>query len=222
MAAVDGTAAQRTYRGRTTAERVAERRARLEEAALEVIGTRGWAEATMTEICRVAGLTERYFYESFRSREALYEALLDDLGEELRAAVFGAAAQHDGPAERMRASSAALVAQLVGDPRRGRAALLEGIGLQGLEQRRREAILGLFDLLGEQWETFFPQIAADPAERRLRATAIGGAAVALISRRLDGTLDVDDATLAEALSATGTAIAAASIAGTAIGRQPPD
>jgi len=210
MGVVERTAGERRYKGRTTAERRAERRRRLEDAALEVIGTRGWAEATMTEICRVAGLTERYFYESFASREELYVALLDDLEAELRERVFDAVAAADlPPEERIGAAIRALVALYVGDPRRGRAALLEGIGVQALEQRRRQAILGLFDLLAERWDAFVPQVDADPAERRLRATAIGGAVTALIARRLEGALELDDDALAAAIVATATAIAGA-------------
>lgn len=208
MVATDEGTDGRRYQGRTVEERRRERRARLEAAALEVAGTRGWAEATMTEICRVAGLTERYFYESFRSREALYAALIDDLDRELREAAFDAIATEDlEPTARVEAAIAAVLALYVSDPRRGRAALVEGIGVQELEERRRRAVVGLFDLLAERWTLFFPDVEADAEERRLRATAIGGATIALITGRLEGALEIDDPTLVRTILATTLAIA---------------
>lgn len=194
---------QRVFKGLTPQERQAERRARLHEAALEIIGTRGWPEATMTEICRTARLTERYFYESYRSREELYVALIDGLATELRAAVLDAVAgAPDDPAERLRAAAGALVQMMVGDPRKGRAGLLEGIGSPALERRRREIISGFVEMLDRERATFFGDAPIDPRRRALAAAAIGGAVTALVARRLDGTLEVDDAELVDYLTET--------------------
>src|SRR5688572_31769757 len=60
---------ERSYGGKTVAERAAERRSRLVDATIAVLSASGEAHATMTAICVEAGLTERYFYESFRSEE---------------------------------------------------------------------------------------------------------------------------------------------------------
>lgn len=210
MSATGSTTDGRRYKGRTGEERRAERRARLEAAAMEVAATRGWSQATMTEICRVAGLTERYFYESFGSREELYAALVDDLDRELRAAAFDAIAGEDlEPAARVEAAIRAIVALYVADPVRGRASLVEAIGDRALEERRRRAVQGLFGLLAERWPDFFPDGGLTHDERRVRATAIGGAVMALISARLEGALTLDDEALVRAVVATATAIATA-------------
>lgn len=191
---------QRVFMGQTPDERRAARRARLDEAALEVIGGRGWQEATMTEICRVAGLTERYFYESYRSREQLYLALIDRLADELREAIFAAAsAAPASPEARVRAAAGAVVAVLVGDPRKGRAALLEGLGSQALEQRRREIVGEFVDLLDRERALFFGEDDLPPARRALTAVAIGGAVTAVVARRLDGTLAASDGELVDHL-----------------------
>lgn len=212
MAASDATTGGRRYKGQTVDERRTERRARLMAAALEVVGTRGWAEATMTEVCRVAGLTERYFYESFRTREALYAALVDDLDRELRESAFDAIAQQDlEPRARVAEAIGAIVALYVGDPRRGRA-LVEGIGVPEVEERRRRAVSGLFGLLAERWTLFFPDVDADEEQRRLRATAIGGATIALITGRLEGALTIADDALVRAIVSATMAIAAAPVA----------
>jgi len=61
----------RSYRGQSQEQRRADRRARLIAAALAVYGERGYQGATVKGICEAAGLTERYFYESFVNSEAL-------------------------------------------------------------------------------------------------------------------------------------------------------
>jgi AcrR family transcriptional regulator len=81
----------RSYRGQSQEQRRADRRARLIAAAIAVYGERGYHHATVKAVCEAAGLTERYFYESFSNSEAL---LIDSfnavtfsvLGEILRAA----------------------------------------------------------------------------------------------------------------------------------------
>jgi AcrR family transcriptional regulator len=61
----------RTYRGADPAQRRDDRRTRLVDAAVEIFGTTGYRSATVERICAAAGLTKRYFYESFDSSEAL-------------------------------------------------------------------------------------------------------------------------------------------------------
>ena len=79
-AATAGAAARsRRYRGVSGDERRADRRRRLLEAGLQLLGTVGWEQTTMTAVCAEARLTERYFYESFRNREQLLLAVLDGI-----------------------------------------------------------------------------------------------------------------------------------------------
>ncbi|MGH8856316.1 MAG: TetR/AcrR family transcriptional regulator [Telluria sp.] len=61
----------RSYRGLSQEERQADRRSRLIAAAIAVYGERGYHQATVKAVCESAGLTERYFYESFANSEAL-------------------------------------------------------------------------------------------------------------------------------------------------------
>lgn len=63
--------AARSYRGVSPDQRRAERRARLVAAAIAVYGARGYRQATVKAVCEAAGLTERYFYESFENSEQL-------------------------------------------------------------------------------------------------------------------------------------------------------
>jgi AcrR family transcriptional regulator len=81
----------RTYRGASPEQRRVDRRERLIEAAVEVFGTTGYRAATVDQVCAQAGLTKRYFYESFPDSEALllaaYERTTDQLHERVTAAI---------------------------------------------------------------------------------------------------------------------------------------
>lgn len=72
------------FAGIAVNERQAQRRRMLVDAGIEIFGTRGYHVATVREICAEAKLTERYFYESFANREALYAAAYEELTRRLR------------------------------------------------------------------------------------------------------------------------------------------
>lgn len=74
----------RKYKGIDPLQRQAERRARLIQAGVEVFGSQGFHGATVKQICVAAGLTERYFYESFENLNALFIAAYDHGLERLR------------------------------------------------------------------------------------------------------------------------------------------
>ncbi|OQX63300.1 MAG: hypothetical protein B5M56_03060 [Desulfococcus sp. 4484_241] len=61
----------RQYAGVDAKQRRKERREKFIAAGLDAFGTVGYARSTIKEICRLAGLTERYFYESFENKEDL-------------------------------------------------------------------------------------------------------------------------------------------------------
>ncbi len=67
----------RRWRGLAPAERVTARREQLVAAGIELMGTVGAGETSMRGICRQAGLTERYFYESFPNLDALMTTVLE-------------------------------------------------------------------------------------------------------------------------------------------------
>ncbi|MFC3901960.1 transcriptional regulator, TetR family [Acinetobacter marinus] len=61
----------RTYAGESLEDRQAKRRSQFIEAAYELFGTIGFRQTTVRNLCKQAGLTDRYFYESFQSIEQL-------------------------------------------------------------------------------------------------------------------------------------------------------
>lgn len=119
-------ATARTYGGVPLSERRAERRRRLVEAALTVYSQRGYRHSTVRDVCESAGLTQRYFYESFDDSEAL-------LLEAYRLVTFGLVEaittapglQRADRHERARAMLTAFFEALRSDPRSARVFLIE-------------------------------------------------------------------------------------------------
>lgn len=79
----------RRYRGVSNETRMAERRLKLIEAGIRVFGSSGYHAATVKGLCQEAGLTERYFYESFTNAEALFTACYLHITEGLRTRLQG-------------------------------------------------------------------------------------------------------------------------------------
>lgn len=116
----------RPYRGISQDERRAQRRSRLVAAAIAVYGERGYRQATVKAVCEAAGLTERYFYESFPNSEALlvasFDAVAQGVFEEVRRA---AAAAGRNRGARARAILRAYFSALQHEPRSARVFLVE-------------------------------------------------------------------------------------------------
>ncbi|MFQ6326523.1 TetR/AcrR family transcriptional regulator [Nocardia sp. CWNU-33] len=67
----------RSYGGLSKEQRVAQRRQRLVDAALELYGTQGYAATSIERLCTTANVSTRSFYEDMGSREALLIALVN-------------------------------------------------------------------------------------------------------------------------------------------------
>ncbi|MGW0890962.1 TetR/AcrR family transcriptional regulator [Saccharopolyspora sp. NPDC002578] len=127
------------WAGKPPADRVAERRALLLDAALDLLGTEGWTGTSVRAVCQHARLNPRYFYESFPDLNALvialYDRLIDDLHTEVRAA---AEAAGNEPHERVRAVVDSTTRFVAEDHRRARVLYVEALGNEALNRRRIE------------------------------------------------------------------------------------
>lgn len=145
----------RNYRGATPLQRVEQRRAQLIDAAVDVFGTVGYRAATVDDICARAGLSKRYFYESFTDSEALllacYERCADEIHEAMVSAVAKAAATTDA---QLRASLTAYFGAIDADQRRARITLLEILGVS-------PAIDAAYAAQTERFATSVEALAAD-------------------------------------------------------------
>lgn len=162
--------AGRRYQGLTSQERTRQRRAGILAAGLEVFGTRGYAGSSVKQICGIAGLTERYFYESFADRESclaeLYSALVDQMRAATLAAVESAGTDVDA---RARAGLHAFIGYLTQDPRRARVVLTEVVGVSPDMERRRHGVLREFaDIVAVIWAAS----RTEPLTQKERATAV--------------------------------------------------
>lgn len=142
--------AQRSYGGVPAAERRVQRRDRLVETVLDIVGQDGVAALTVNRICRGAGLNERYFYESFTSTDDALLAAAERMTEALLTAVLTAlgGADSDPRAAATRVIGAG-VDLLVEDPRLG-ALLLASASEPALVARRQVVAQGLVALIREQ------------------------------------------------------------------------
>ena len=160
----------RSYRGQTPEQRRADRRGRLIAGAIAVYGERGYHQATVKAVCDAAGLTERYFYESFVNSEALlidcYKTVLDAV---LKKILTAGETARGGKVARSRAMLHAYFSALERDPRSARVFLLEIRGVSA-------AVDNVFDASLREFGIAMAQLLAPEArdDELLQAGVIGG------------------------------------------------
>lgn len=84
----------RSYAGQEAPQRQRERRKKLVHAAVVRIGREGFAAASIDSLCAEAGLTKRYFYESFATREELLMAAYESVTRDYLQSILLATAPH--------------------------------------------------------------------------------------------------------------------------------
>jgi AcrR family transcriptional regulator len=185
------TAPSRPYRGIAADRRRADRRERLLEAGLGVIASKGAERATVRDVCRAAGLTERYFYEVFPGREALPVAVFDHVAEQAAAVVVEAVATapHEARA-RARAAIAAFVDLVADDPRRANVLLPGSLEDRRLQRRRLQAVSQFARLVRDHATAFYGVRGSPPLDAELTAHALVGALAQLLGGWLRGELEV--------------------------------
>jgi AcrR family transcriptional regulator len=144
------TTAKRAYGGIPATERQADRRARLIEASLDIVGADGPRALTVTRLCRSAGLNERYFYESFTDVPAVLVAASDLVAQTIADRILTAlAAAEEQPRARATAAIGAAVDVLADDPRMG-VLFLQSAAVEELAARRTELAHTFVELLKSQ------------------------------------------------------------------------
>ena len=156
-------------------DRQALRRDELIAAGVAHLGGAHGPALTVRGVCRSAGLTERYFYESFTDRDEFVRAVYDDVCTRAMAALT--------TANTPRAAVEQFVALMVDDPARGRVLLLAP---------EREPVL---TRSGAEWMPSFIELVqrkltriGDPGQAAMVATGLIGALTALFTAYLNGRL----------------------------------
>ncbi len=155
----------------TREERDDDRRRRLLDAGLQLFGTEGYATSKISEVCRLARVTERNFYDHFGSREdllvAVYDGIIADVTAEL---VDALGTQRDDPAAQIDAGLRTFVEAIASDERRLRINFVEIVGVSPtVEAHRRQVMVGFQQLVAAQIIRYRPS-GEKQVDDRLRIT----------------------------------------------------
>lgn len=156
-------------------DRQALRRDELISAGVTLLGGEGGPALTVRAVCREAGLTERYFYESFADRDEFVRAVYDDVCNRAMSTLMSASTPREAVQE--------FVALMVDDPVRGRVLLLAPEVEPVLVRSGAEWMPTFIGLLQRKLTTI-----GDPTLQNLVATGLIGALTALFTAYLHGRL----------------------------------
>src|SRR4051812_23564273 len=183
----------RAYGGVALEERVAGRRARFVEAGIDFFGTQGFRGATVRGICAAAGLTDRYFYESFASLEALlaevYRTLTQAFAARLTEESLRPGAWRGDAAAIQRQATAAyeLWFDAVRDPRFARIVLVEVLGVSAaIDALYEESARAMAELTIAPLAAMQPALRLSKPRRELLGRALVGAALQVAKMWMTG------------------------------------
>lgn len=189
---------ERSYGGKTAAERVAERRQRLVDATISVLSASGEAHATMTAVCVEAGLTERYFYESFTGLDDAMLAALDSVCEEILALATSVIESTPGdPEVRVHAVMQAIVDMVTESPAKVRVAVIHASANPRLRARRNELLSVFADFVAREATDLYGDRAWPAARARVHGLVYIAGFSELVASWLNGDVDLTPAELVE-------------------------
>jgi AcrR family transcriptional regulator len=178
-------------------ERDASRRQRFLEAGLDLLGGEDAPEElTVRTICKQAGLSLRYFYESFTDKDDFVAAVFDSVTGRLAATTQAAVAAAPA-AEQNRAGIANIVAIISEDPRLGRLLFSTRLSNRLVLIKRAEQG-GIFAMLSREHIQSALQV---PGNSRISAVAhfVVGGVVQTLSAWLSGEIALGPDELVEQL-----------------------
>ncbi|MGU3498631.1 TetR/AcrR family transcriptional regulator [Mycobacterium sp. C31M] len=198
---VSASGASRVYGGMTGEDRVAERRRKLIDAGMNLFGSADASSVRVKDVVIEAGLTERYFYESFRDLDALFNAVLeltmDTIERDVELAVLRSP---DNGLSRVSGGLRTSVDTLAADPRMIRIIFVEALGKGGRAGSGRHEILVRAARNFLRWSGVEgSDFGGSSVQSRMKAYAMSGAASALLVTWAEGLLDIAPQELADFL-----------------------
>ena len=167
-------------------------------AGVELLGSPDGPAVNVRAVCRAAGLTERYFYESFTDRDSFVRAVYQWVGTRARNALLDAVSAAATPEDTIDAPVRAFVELIIDEPRTGRVLLIAPLAEPALSRRGLDLLPGFVELVHTQLP--------DTEDRQLIAVGTVGALTALFIGYLDGTVTVSrDALVAHCIRLISTA-----------------
>lgn len=167
----------RDYGGVSAADRRAERRRKLLTAGRQIWGESGITDVTVRGVCSAAGLTARYFYEQFPTREALLFAVSDDVRDETLQALVAAGIGEPGSlADKVRSGVKAFLDIIAADPHIHRIATSDLTSVPGLTEHRTQVLDVITELVIQHAPGILGTDTPNPTElRRTALFMVGGA-----------------------------------------------
>lgn len=175
----------RPYRGQAADARSADRRARLLQAGVDLVGTHGVAAMTMRAVCREAGLSQKFFYESFTGTDDLLREVYRSTFEQARRVINAAGDPEADLTSRTRAGVGAAARLVRDDPRVCRILLVEPIADLTLRQFVRDTI-GTMTMGGLTAPT-----GGTAARAKMQYATVFGAIISLFIEWTEGNLGSD-------------------------------
>lgn len=168
---------ERQFKGLSLAERKLVRREKLIEAGIQAYGTHGFFSVTVKDICNEAKLTERYFYESFKKSEHLFQCIFIKMIERLQVTVLEALANASpDPKQVIHSVLNSVFSLLKNDPRMARIIYIDAMLVQELHQQAtiRET-MAQFDMLIQSFiKSILPGLSQSSNVVSLVATGLNG------------------------------------------------
>jgi len=172
------------YGGKYVGERVDIRRKKLIDAGLESFGTMGYTKSTIKAICKIAGLTERYFYESFNSKEELlacvYQTIVDEITESAMNYLVNPSLN---PKKRISGAFGAYLETLWKDQRKARVLYFEVLGVSSeIDLKYRSAQDRMVDLVSHIICQINPEIRRESLNATIIPTGLAGSIIFMAER----------------------------------------
>ena len=176
-------ASGRTYRGRSSVQRDAQRRASVLDAGLHLFGTRGFGPTSMTEVALLSQVAFRYVAKLFPDKESLLEAVFLQVQDQVLAAVSQSRQTAGSQLHvQVRAGLRAALTAYAEDPRRVRISCLEVVGVsQRFEALRRQTSQRFVQQLVRGLDTAVQAGQAAPRSYALLGVGLVGAVGALLA-----------------------------------------
>lgn len=189
---------ERVYSGMSADERREDRRRRLVDAAIDLVGTRGVTAATVTAICAKSGVTSRYFYQHFPDRNAVLRAVYQQVYGTFYDVIVRSIPDSDAePAALAFAPIRALVRMIDDDPRLARILFVESATEPLLRELRSEMLAGFTDLVLREARLHLDIADSAVGIAHLASTLGVGGLFEILRRRLDGELTFTTGELVE-------------------------
>ncbi|RZJ22114.1 MAG: TetR/AcrR family transcriptional regulator [Acinetobacter sp.] len=168
---------ERQFKGLSLTERKQARREKLIEAGIEAYGSQGFFAVTVKDICNEAKLTERYFYESFKKSDELFQTIFLKLIDQLQHNVMQAIMQAStDPRKMIEAGLTALLTTLKDNPGMARIIYIDAMLVQELHNQAtiHETMLRFDRMIHAFVMLMMPHIDRSEREISLVATGLNG------------------------------------------------